>query len=1066
MSSVYGPFSYLLPGPKIQDNQALEKHPRYDDTTSHVVVNGTKKKWNTYYFCNDLQPLVKFVHEHTSRSWGSCFKSDRHLKFYMDVEVKGCDFSDEDEIYKQCCVLSDEVVKCIRATMKEMFEKGKLTVEYVSKDVPECDRVDDFCQKLQFFFSPKKEKLSIHIHSEDHVFTDGEALKKLVKDTVAYAKKNATSYTTLVYMVGSKQTIAIDTSVYRSGKARQSLRFPTCVPPTEDKRPLVYIPVTWDFPTSATPIWPAISDDMKPLNTRSVPLCAGDLFVFSRYFEIGCPAIIPKSFSLYAMKNLKRPRVEEVEEVEEMTTAHQEIVNSFLNQVKTSNTVWPGYKDAYFVQIQNFSGSGVKTCYRFNYTDRNQRCPSGLTHGSQGFYCYIDQEGTPVLKCYSARCQKQPLVRSVVEQEDIIMGNGEEQQQEQPRARVDHKGLVTFWQSKKRKLPSTDNNTWNKILDCIGNLLISLNFYIYQGNVWKKQGFMTFKKVEALEQWILKDFCDTIPPNIGMRTFLTVEKSKTIKIIQDLSEGSIYKRTLKGVAFIWVFKNGIYCPLVANWEDAFIPFPSVVDSYFEQEVCRKTGISEAGNRIPCKVFDVEFDPRYIEQADEFAAIYATGDLHKQRDRFFEAHPITETIVKWTDCLRQHSYETWEDIAFVMAILFGRLQFPISHYLGDSFDFEVWIKGPSGSGKTSLVCPVEVWFEKPARCDFQSTSGKSRIDFYLSPFGRKKPDDLVFVYWRDVQRTTMWKKEDLTFMIETGPRDEKPEIIYRTLLTDDTNVRSHPWWWRILVVGVDYMDCHLGEDRKTLDYQVERRFKTINTKKIFQGDSSSDMKKEFGPQVIIPLMVLSARIYRQWCALARAGVRVDSITPESFKTKHIIKDKSPLQDWIQESSEFYNEYVNLPASASNTESDLYPKYTELETRLKEIEQKAKSGEFLLIEKEGEVIEAGQFINHYRRREDEDGKPCTVGTKEADITRLFSALPNNKVYTSLVQAPKEYQKKLRRTSIQDGYYPEVEKRHCRPDRTVVTNLKLVFNPFIFFREERSLKSLDDFSELTGI
>ena len=44
--------------------------------------------------------------------------------------------------------------------------------------------------------------------------------------------------------------------------------------------------------------------------------------------------------------------------------------------------------------------------YGFNYTNRNQKCFTGLKHDSIGFYCWVDSCANVILKCFSQNCQE------------------------------------------------------------------------------------------------------------------------------------------------------------------------------------------------------------------------------------------------------------------------------------------------------------------------------------------------------------------------------------------------------------------------------------------------------------------------------------------------------------------------------------------------------------------------------------------------------------------------------------------------------------------------------------
>jgi len=248
------------------------------------------------------------------------------------------------------------------------------------------------------------------------------------------------------------------------------------------------------------------------------------------------------------------------------------------------------------------------------------------------------------------------------------------------------------------------------------------------------------------------------------------------------------------------------------------------------------------------------------------------------------------------------------MSFIVSFIFGRVQFPIAHEKGDSLPYEIFIKGPSGSGKTSLICPLEIFFEAPGMKEWVFPKGNSWKDFALSSFGPMKQDDALFVYFRDVQEDFKLDKADLVLMIEGGPPEKKPCMIFRKIHTNDDEVDQHPWWWRFITVGTTFTSGQKAEDGKTTDNQVLRLL-LINTFKVVLERKQEDMKKYFGEETSIPLMVISAALYRRWCRKAK---ELSAINPDNVAEQLIPavfrEDKkpepSPLEAWITDSDRYH------------------------------------------------------------------------------------------------------------------------------------------------------------------
>ena len=55
------------------------------------------------------------------------------------------------------------------------------------------------------------------------------------------------------------------------------------------------------------------------------------------------------------------------------------------------------HEDTYFTKsVEKFDGM---TFYGFNYTNRKQKCFTGFSHDSIGFYCWMDSQSNIMLKC-------------------------------------------------------------------------------------------------------------------------------------------------------------------------------------------------------------------------------------------------------------------------------------------------------------------------------------------------------------------------------------------------------------------------------------------------------------------------------------------------------------------------------------------------------------------------------------------------------------------------------------------------------------------------------------------
>ena len=61
------------------------------------------------------------------------------------------------------------------------------------------------------------------------------------------------------------------------------------------------------------------------------------------------------------------------------------------------------HEDTYFTKsVEKYDGI---TFYGFNYTNRKQKCFTGFTHDSIGFYCWTDSQSNIMLKCFSENCK-------------------------------------------------------------------------------------------------------------------------------------------------------------------------------------------------------------------------------------------------------------------------------------------------------------------------------------------------------------------------------------------------------------------------------------------------------------------------------------------------------------------------------------------------------------------------------------------------------------------------------------------------------------------------------------
>ena len=61
------------------------------------------------------------------------------------------------------------------------------------------------------------------------------------------------------------------------------------------------------------------------------------------------------------------------------------------------------HEDTYFTKsVEKFDGI---TFYGFNYTNRKQKCFTGFSHDSIGFYCWVDSQSNIMLKCFSENCK-------------------------------------------------------------------------------------------------------------------------------------------------------------------------------------------------------------------------------------------------------------------------------------------------------------------------------------------------------------------------------------------------------------------------------------------------------------------------------------------------------------------------------------------------------------------------------------------------------------------------------------------------------------------------------------
>ena len=60
------------------------------------------------------------------------------------------------------------------------------------------------------------------------------------------------------------------------------------------------------------------------------------------------------------------------------------------------------HEDAYYTRsVEKYDGI---TFYGFNYSNRKQKCFTGMTHDQIGFYCWVDSQSNILLKCFSANC--------------------------------------------------------------------------------------------------------------------------------------------------------------------------------------------------------------------------------------------------------------------------------------------------------------------------------------------------------------------------------------------------------------------------------------------------------------------------------------------------------------------------------------------------------------------------------------------------------------------------------------------------------------------------------------
>ena len=125
-----------------------------------------------------------------------------------------------------------------------------------------------------------------------------------------------------------------------------------------------------------------------------------------QWIKLICPLILKKTVNKKNYIKMYIDKLADSDKQIENQTENQTDKKDNLNQIgfQIEKIMKENFhEDTYFTKsVEKFDGI---TFYGFNYTNRKQKCFTGFSHDSIGFYCWVDSQSNIMLKCFSDKCK-------------------------------------------------------------------------------------------------------------------------------------------------------------------------------------------------------------------------------------------------------------------------------------------------------------------------------------------------------------------------------------------------------------------------------------------------------------------------------------------------------------------------------------------------------------------------------------------------------------------------------------------------------------------------------------
>jgi hypothetical protein len=610
---------------------------------------------------------------------------------------------------------------------------------------------------------------------------------------------------------------------------------------------------------------------------------------------------------------------------------------------------WKGYPDAFYVKSVRSAQEGKEpvTFFRMNCRSPGTHpCPWGRKHDSQtqGFYCWIGpymKKGKIIgkcayMRCYSASCKdNKPLNLGRLIQPG---SSGSE--------------LIEFYLEEGWD-PKLKPRWLSLICKEFTEWMEEKRYFTRRCLVWQKIGTLRYERVELPVGLQKKESSDLLHmivhtwpreckkyDQIYLAHCLSQlsDKSKQNLVTCLLNTEEFQPLILKGLAQVILFANGVFCPLSEDPAKAFVPFNE--DGSLPQEIYRISQYTDLDHRYPAGIHSQHvFDPGMVEDALRLVREHPVLKIFDNREdlsvlrereiRLQESFSRTRFKAPMEKNLSGLFYQGYgmSEAVYILAMLFGRLQIPVSHPVGDIRSHEVMIKGRSQSGKTYMLAQLPKWFNGTNVIkQIVLAQGDNRVDFWVQSLTNCNPNDNCFALFGDIQLKSRLPPAQLCLCIETGkiPRkllgitqsedpfkdqEDKPIIKARRLFKNDEDCEDVPITVRMVFAGTTYPEDWLTTrsdsrgDREE-DFQILRRLMVIyfSKKHPTAGTTASE---QVTMDQICHTMVFSWAYYR---ALARANLEVawEHIMPSKFRPSVSVQRDNPFSEWVEDSRDWIKE----------------------------------------------------------------------------------------------------------------------------------------------------------------